>query len=162
MNLGMPTMTRKTTAGLILAILLPFVVILYPADIDTVPRLALALSLATIVLWTFEPVPLEYSSLLMIVLFPVLGVLPFETAFGPFSSKTVWLIFAGMALSLGITETPLGTRISCLVLGRIGSLNGLILALHVLGMLSALLIPSGVVRILILMPLIVTLLRTLW
>ena len=101
-------MTRKTAAGLILAVLLPLLVILYPADIDPVPRLALALSLATIVLWTFEPVPLEYSSLLMIVLFPVLGVLPFETAFGPFASKTVWLIFAGMALSLGITETPSG------------------------------------------------------
>ena len=154
-------MTRKTAAGLVLAVLLPLVVILYPGDIGAVPRLALALSLATIVLWTFEPVPLEYSSLLLIVLFPILDVLPFETAFGPFSSKTVWLIFAGMALSLGITETPLGTRISRLVLGHIGSLNGLILALHVLGMLSALLIPSGVVRILILMPLIITLLRTL-
>ncbi len=154
-------MTRKTAAGLILAVLLPLAVVLYPGDLDTVPRLALALSLATVILWTFEPVPLEYSSLLLIVLFPVLGVLPFETAFGPFASKTVWLIFAGMALSLGITETPLGARLSRLVLGRIGSLNGLILALHVLGMLSALLIPSGVVRILILMPLIVTLLRTL-
>ena len=154
-------MTRKTAAGLILAVLLPLIVVLYPADIGAVPRMALALSLATVVLWTFEPVPLEYSSLLMIVLFPVLGVLTFETAFGPFSSKTVWLIFAGMALSLGITETPLGSRLSRLVLGHIRSLNGLILALHVLGMLSALLIPSGVVRILILMPLIITLLRTL-
>ncbi len=154
-------MTRKTVAGLILAVLLPLVVLLYPGDVGTVPRLALALSLATVVLWTFEPVPLEYSSLLLIVLFPILDVLPFETAFGPFSSRTVWLIFAGMALSLSITETPLGARISRLVLGHIDSLHGLILALHVLGMLSALLIPSGVVRILILMPLIITLLRTL-
>ena len=74
-------MTRKTAAGLVLAVLLPLVVILYPGDIGAVPRLALALSLATIVLWTFEPVPLEYSSLLLIVLFPILDVLPFETAF---------------------------------------------------------------------------------
>jgi di/tricarboxylate transporter len=66
-----------------------------------------------------------------------------------------------MALSLGITETPLGARLSRLVLGRVGSYGRLLISTYLLGILLALLIPSGVVRVLILMPMMVSLLKAL-
>ncbi|MDA0747817.1 MAG: SLC13 family permease, partial [bacterium] len=154
-------MTRKTLIGLILATLLPLIILIYPGDLGLMPRLALALSAFTVVFWTFEPVPIEYSSLLVLLLFPLLGVLPFELAFNAFSGKAVWLIFSGMALSLGITETPLGARLARMALGRVNHYGRLILGLHILGLVSAFLIPSGVVRILILMPILISLLRTL-
>ena len=154
-------MVSKARIGVLLAIILPLTILLYPAEVGTTARLALALSLFTVVLWTFEPVPIEYSSLLLLLLLPLSGVLPFETAFAAFSGKALWLVFAGMGLSLCITDTPLGDRMARTVLKRITCFRKLILSIHILGVVSALLIPSGVVRILILMPLLIGLLKAL-
>ena len=154
-------MTRKALVGLILAVLLPLIVLLYPGDFPLSTRLALAISAFTVIFWTFEPVLIEYTSLLTLLLFPLFRVISFETAFAAFSGKAVWLVFSGMALSLAITETPLGARLAKRVLGRIRSYNRLLLGVHILGVLMALLIPSGVVRILILMPMIISLLKAL-
>jgi|GEM_PF-448968 len=154
-------MTRKQVTGIALGLLLPLILLLYPGGLDMPARLALALSAFAVLFWTFEPVPIEYTSLLVLVLFPLLRVIPFETAFGAFSGKAVWLVFAGMAFSLGITETPLGARLARLVLGRVGSYGRLLLGLHVLGLGMALAVPSGVVRVLILMPMLVSLLQAM-
>ncbi|MDP6041928.1 MAG: SLC13 family permease, partial [Candidatus Latescibacteria bacterium] len=147
--------------GLILGLTLPLTFLLLPGELATSARLALALTVLTVIFWTFEPVPIPYTAILVLVLFPLLEIIPFATAFSGFAGKAVWLVFAGMALSLGITETPLGARMAHLVLDRIGSYNQLILGLHVLGLTMALLIPSGVVRVLITMPMVVSLLKSL-
>ena len=154
-------MAPKTIIGLGLAAILPAVVLLYPSGLDPQARLAIALSAFTVVMWTFEPAPIEYTSLILLLLLPLLGVLDFETTFAAFSGKAVWLIFAGMALSLTITETPLGSRIASLVLTRMGSYGKLLASIHIFGVVSALLIPSGVVRILLFTPMLVSLLETL-
>ena len=154
-------MSRKQTAGIVLGLLLPLIILLYPGGLDMTARLALALSAFTVLFWTFEPLPIEYTSLLILVLFPLLRVIPFETAFAAFSGKAVWLVFSGLALSLGITETPLGARLARLVLGRVGGYGRLILGLHLLGLGMALAVPSGVVRVLILMPMLVSLLKAM-
>ena len=154
-------MSRKQTVGLVLGLLVPLIILLYPGDPGAPARLALALSAFAVLFWTFEPVPIEYTSLLILVLFPLLRVIPFETAFAAFSGKAVWLVFAGMSLSLGVTETPLGARAARFVLGKVKSYNGLLLSLHALGAAVALVIPSGVVRVVILMPVVISLLREL-
>ncbi len=154
-------MTRRAFAGVVLGVLLPLVILLYPGDWSLSARQALAISAFTVVFWTFEPVLIEYTSLVVLLLFPVLQLIPFETAFAAFSGKAIWLIFAGMALSLSITETPLGARLASLFLGRVRSYGRLLLGLHLLGILSAILIPSGMIRIVILMPLVISLLKAL-
>jgi anion transporter len=154
-------MTRKTAIGLFVAILLPAVALLYPGTLDLQARLALALAAFTVAMWTFEPVPIEYSSLLLLLLLPLLGVLSFETAFSAFSGKAVWLIFSGMALSLSITETPLGARIARTIRSRVSSHGRLLFSIHVAGVVTALLIPSAVVRVLIFTPLLISLLKSL-
>ena len=154
-------MPSRRTVGLALGILIPLTALLYPGGLDLPSRLALAVCALTVVFWTFEPVPIEYTSLLTLLLFPILGVMSFETTFRAFSGKAVWLIFSGMALSLTISETPLGPRLARLVLGRVGSYARLVLSLHILGLVLAVLIPSGVVRILILMPMLISLLKAM-
>ena len=154
-------MTRPQHIGLILGLALPLIILVLPGELAITARLALALTVTTIIFWTFEPVPIPYTAILILTLFPLLNIIPFATAFSGFAGKAVWLVFAGMALSLGITETPLGTRLARLVLDRVTSYPQLIFALHALGLLMALLIPSGVVRILILMPMVISLLKSL-
>ena len=146
--------------GLYLGLLLPFAIFLIPG-LNGPSQMALAIAVFAIVYWTFEPVPIPYTAIVMLTLYPLLQILPFETTFNAFSGKAIWLVFSGMALSLGITETPLGLRISHLILDRVRSYQQLLFGLHLLGLIMALLIPSGVVRVLILMPMVLSLLKSL-
>jgi anion transporter len=114
---------------------------------------ALGLALFALIFWTTEPVSIELSSLVVLLLLPTLGLLSFEESFAPFAGKTVWLIFAGMVLSLGITETGLGERLANRFIRHLGRTPFmLLLHLHLIGLATAFLIPSGVVRVLLLVP----------
>ena len=119
------------------------------------PRIQLVLGLVffAVIFWTTEPIPLELSSLVLLLLFPALNLLSFHDSFSPFAGKTLWLVFAGMVLSLGITETGLGERLAEYLLQHLGnSPVRLLLHLHLIGLAASLLVPSGLVRILLLMP----------
>ena len=153
-------MTQSQKIGLCLGLIFPLTIFLLPG-LNTSAQLTLVIALFTIIWWTFEPVPIPYTAILILTLYPLLNVLPFEITFKAFSGKAIWLVFSGMALSLGITETPLGARISQLILGRVHTYQQLLFGLHLLGLLMALLIPSGVVRVLILMPMVLSLLKSL-
>ncbi|MBM3277671.1 MAG: anion permease [Candidatus Handelsmanbacteria bacterium] len=114
---------------------------------------ALGLALLAICWWTAEPVPVDYSSLLILVLIPAFGLLTLPQTLAPFAGSAVWLIFAGMVLSLGITATGLEAHLAGLALRRLGRSPGLLLLqLHLLGLAAAFLVPSGVVRVLLLLP----------
>ena len=153
-------MNSSQKIGLYLGLVLPLAVLFFPG-LNLSAQLALAIAVFTVVYWTFEPLPIPYTAILILTLYPLLNILPFETTFNAFSGKALWLVFSGMALSLGITETPLGLRISHLILGRVRNYQQLLFGLHLLGLILALLIPSGVVRVMILMPMVVSLLRSL-
>ena len=114
---------------------------------------ALGLALFAICWWTAEPVPVDYSSLLILLLIPAFGLLTVSQAFTPFAGSAVWLIFAGMVLSLGITSTGLEARLAGMALRHLArSPAVLLLQLHALGLATAFLVPSGVVRVLLLIP----------
>lgn len=117
-------------------------------------RAALGVTLFALVLWTAQPVPVEVSSLAVLLLLPAAGLLDFAGAFAPFAGATVWLVFAGMVLSLMLTETGLGHRWAqaCVPLFARGGPVRLVAGLHALGLAAAFLVPSGVVRVLLLMP----------
>ena len=114
---------------------------------------ALGIALCALILWSTEPVPIEFSSLVLLLLIPAIGLLSFEESFAPFATKTIWLIFAGMSLSLGLSTTGLGDALASWILGRLSQrVPILLLQLHLVGLLAAFLIPSGVIRVLLLMP----------
>lgn len=114
---------------------------------------ALGMALFALAFWTFEPVPIEYTSLLLLVIFPLGGLLSFEQSFAPFAGKTIWLIFAGMALSMALGETGIGDLVASALKKHLSHRPAALIAqLHAVGLLAAFLVPSGVVRVLLLMP----------
>lgn len=114
---------------------------------------AVCLAVFAAVVWTTQPVAIEYSSLAILLLFPALDLLTFQESFKPFARQTIWLVFAGMSLSVALTRSGLGERMAALVLRRTGpDPLRIIVALHVVGLIFAFLVPSGVVRVLFLMP----------
>ena len=155
MNESRPGLSRKQVIGTFLA--LSCFALGLAAPLDILPpqaQRALGLVLLAIFLWTTEPLPLEYSSLIILLLLPALGLLSFQESFSPFAATTVWLLFAGMVLSLGATETGTDKRLAAFCQTHFCRRPlYLLLNLHLIGLLTALLIPSGMVRVLVLLPL---------
>ncbi len=133
--------------GLLLGIASPL------TNVSPTIQTALGMAVFALAFWTFEPVPIEYSSLLLLLAFPLSGLLSFEQSFAPFAGKTVWLIFAGMALSMALSETGIGELVASALKQYISHRPAvLIVQLHAVGLAAAFLVPSGVVRVLLLMP----------
>ena len=114
---------------------------------------ALGVTVCAVVLWTARPIPIELTSLLLLLLIPLAGLLSFKETFQPFANPTVWLVFAGLVLSLALCSSGLDRALAA----RAGRMLGggrlrLVISLHVLGLAAALLIPSGVVRVMLLVP----------
>jgi anion transporter len=124
------------------------------AGLSAEEQRALGVTFFALIMWTTQPVSVEVSSFAVLLLLPATGLLSFSAAFAPFAGPTIWLVFAGMVLSLLLTETGLGTRLADTALPWFASGGGLrlLIGLHVLGLAAAFLVPSGVVRVLLLMP----------
>ncbi len=123
------------------------------AGLDPLAQRAVCLAVFAAVVWTTQPVAIEYSSLAILLLFPALDLLTFQESFKPFARQTIWLVFAGMSLSVALTRSGLGERMAALILRHTGpDPLRIIVALHVVGLTFAFLVPSGVVRVLFLMP----------
>ena len=114
---------------------------------------SLGVTVCAVILWTARPIPIELTSLLLLLLIPLTGLLSFKETFQPFANPAVWLVFAGLVISLALSSSgldrALAARARC-VLG--GSRFRLLVSLHALGLAAAILIPSGVVRVMLLVP----------
>ncbi len=156
----MAPMNLRVLFSLLSLLLIACVSAFAPLDLTQDDRILVAVALTAAMLWTLEPVPIEWTALALLFALPALGLVTFEQAFASFGGKAMWLVIAGMVLSSLITETQLAGRLSRWIAGRAGH-AGFILVLHVIGLILAVLIPSGVVRVLIIMPVIVRLLEDL-
>ena len=129
--------TRLSTtqkSGLVAGVLALLLGLYAPFDfLPSATQHALGIALFALVFWTTEPVPIELSSLWILLLLPAIGLLSFAQSFAPFASKTIWLIFAGMALSLGLTATGLGDALALWAQNRLSKSPFLLLCqLHLL------------------------------
>ncbi len=80
-----------------------------------------------------------------------------NTIFSGFSSGAFWLVFGGLVLGVGINVTGLGKRIGAQVGARLRrSYTGLIGGLIISGILSAFLMPSSLGRVVLLVPIAIT------
>ena len=138
--------TALALAGVVLGWWAPF------SGLSVDAQRALGVTLFALIMWTAQPVSVEVSSFAVLPLLPASGLLSFGDTFAPFAGPTVWLVFSGMVLSLLLSETGLGNRLADTALPWLagGSRLRLLTGLHMLGMATAFLVPSGVVRVLLL------------
>lgn len=71
--------------------------------------------------WMSEAVPIPITSLLPIVLFPVLGVAPISEAASPYANPLIYLFMGGFILAIGMEKTGLHKRIALALLRRVGT-----------------------------------------
>ena len=132
-----------------------------PLSLTGADRILLALSLISAICWTLEPISIELTALCLLLALPLSGVATFDSTFSAFASPAIWLVFAGMVISQLITETRLSDLLSNLIIRRLERSRAFVLELSLLGVVLAILIPSAVVRVVIILPVLIALLAAL-
>lgn len=92
-----------------------------PAEVQPAAWDLLAVFVATIAAFILQPLPIGATSLIVLALLPVLGILKPGEALQGFSNTTVWLIVAAFMFAEAFIKTGLGTRIAYALLSRFGS-----------------------------------------
>ena len=114
-----------------------------------------AITFATIIpactiLWNFIPIPIDYTAMGVLAIFIVSGVLKFEQAFAFASSANCWVVWSGMIVGAAVRETGLEGRLATNF--RTGHFTQEIVRILFFGIILALLLPSAVVRVCIMLP----------
>ncbi|PCI59386.1 MAG: anion transporter [Kordiimonadales bacterium] len=123
-------MTNTTTAGratyqnvgLFLGPVLFAIIMLLPAPEGMSPNawktVAVAIFLAT--WWSTEAIPIPATSLLPLVLLPVLGIADSKAASLPYGSPVIFLLLGGFIAAIGMQKWNLHRRIALNILARVG------------------------------------------
>ncbi|MBI2183903.1 MAG: anion permease [Thaumarchaeota archaeon] len=151
--------TSRRLVGLILLLILPPLVWFAPTPegLSTVGQRTIAVTLVAVILWLSELIRPEMTGLLVMVLFPTLGLAPPEKSFGGFLTSSVWLAFSGFVIGAGVLKSGLGERISKMVIKLFGaSYVSNVVGLSAMGCLLIFAMPTGVARVSIMIPVAIT------
>jgi sodium-dependent dicarboxylate transporter 2/3/5 len=83
-----------------------------PAGLEPVAQKALALMVATIIIWIFEVIPIGISSALMLIVLYFLGIQTSAEAMSNFMTTTIIFIMATMVIGTAFVTTGIGQRVS--------------------------------------------------
>lgn len=99
------------------------IILINPMDIIGLnPRglKALAIALLMVYLWITEVIPMPVTSLLPLVLFPLMGVVDLKEAAVPYASPVIFLFLGGFLLALAVEKWKLHMRIALWIIQWIG------------------------------------------
>lgn len=97
------------------------VLLLAPAAFSGAARMTLATTAWVAAWWILEALPIPATSLLPLVLLPVLGVRPATEVARLYANDLIFLLLGGFLLALTIERWGLHRRVALFVLGRVGS-----------------------------------------
>ena len=105
-------------AGIVLALYILLFTNLDPANPQITYTAAVAVLMA--VWWMTEAIPLAATSLLPIILFPLLGVLNGEDVAGTYMNSIIFLFLGGFLLALAMEEWGLHRRVALTIINILG------------------------------------------
>lgn len=113
----------------------------------------ITLLFTTIIFFAFEIVPQYFASLIFLFTSFFFSLAPKELIFSGFSSSAFWLVFSGILLATAIKNTNLTDKLLNLFLKtKNPNFFVLLFNLSILGFLFSFLMPSGVTRVALLIP----------
>lgn len=126
--------------------------------LTSVQALSAGLLFICIAFWATSLVPAYWPALGLFAFATATQLAPTQVIFAGFQSSTFWLLFSGMVFGAAINHTGINsraTRLLMLILGN--SYQGTIIKIALFAMGLAFLIPSGVSRIVLIIPIIASL-----
>ncbi|MCT4477309.1 DASS family sodium-coupled anion symporter [Peribacillus frigoritolerans] len=138
------------TLGLIIMIV---VYLILPQEYTESARIMLAFLALSVFYWTFEPIPIGLTALILLVFMLVFGVVSTEVVYSGFASPAIFLIIGGMMLARAVNDTPLAERIAYIFLAKWGgTAKGLLASILVIPQIQSFFIPAAAVRTALLLP----------
>lgn len=145
----------RLTWGVPLAIACMIVVWLAPNPValSLVGKKALILFSGIFVLYLTEAMPLAITSLAVVPLAVLLGVVNLKGALEGFASSSVYLLVGAFILATAMVKTKLAERITYVILSKIGSsTRNITLGIVLVNICLAFLVPSATARTAIMLP----------
>ena len=140
---------RSVATGVIATIVMIALLLLpTPSGLSIEGYRALILFSFGLVMWVARPIPIYQTSIILILLLPLLGVVEDqEVAFGTLGFDIIWLMVSAFVLSSAINKTNLGQRVALSLITKLGtSPKGSLLALTVVNFVLAFFVPSTTAR----------------
>jgi solute carrier family 13 (sodium-dependent dicarboxylate transporter), member 2/3/5 len=78
--------------------------------------------------WISEAIPIPATALLPLALFPLLGVLPIESAAAPYANPVIFLFMGGFLLAAGMQRWGLHRRLALRIIHTVGTSPGRLVA----------------------------------
>ncbi len=115
-------MRRAKILSIIIALVLLGAVAFAPSPdgLSRAGQNAIAIFVLCFVLWVSNALPLAVTSLLAIVLLPMLGVVPLTRSFALFGSPVVFFILGAFMLAAALMRSGLSTRLAVAFIRRFG------------------------------------------
>ncbi|MBU1169661.1 MAG: DASS family sodium-coupled anion symporter [Proteobacteria bacterium] len=114
--------SRRQRIGLVLGPILFILMLIVPEihgmDVSAKRMAAVALLMAT--WWLTEAIPIPATSLLPIVLFPLLGIMHTKKATAPYANHLIFLFMGGFIIALAMQRWNLHRRIAMTIVNLIG------------------------------------------
>jgi len=124
---------------------------------DGPQRLSALLVMAGLVLFATGALPEFVTALLVLTLAMLLSLAPAEVVFSGLTSTACWLIVSGLVIGIAISETGLAQRVSDLFTRHLdASYTRLIAGIVVIGIVLGFVMPSSVGRIVLFIPIALT------
>ncbi|SEM89839.1 Di-and tricarboxylate transporter [Loktanella fryxellensis] len=125
------------------------------------PRVA-AVSALSVALFATRLLPEVVTAIGTFLAFIAIGAAPTDVIFSGFASSGFWLLFAGLVIGTAITATGLGMQLALRIFQRTGaSYRRAAVLLALCGLALGILVPSTLPRVIVLMPIALSLAQTM-
>jgi len=117
---------KKKLIGWLMSILVPLIIAFVPISGNFTESLKMyfIISVFVILIIAFELLPVLVSAVLLPSLYMISGIVPTATAFGSWTSTTVWMVLGGLIFSNVLDECGLLKRIAYYVISKCGGTYG--------------------------------------
>jgi anion transporter len=146
-------MLKQATIALSLLFLLLSPVLPVPAEMGNSGLSAVAILVLAIVLWMTNLIPSSATSMMVIVLVSLFGILPFDQAAKALGEEEIWLILSMLMMGVAVDKNSLDKRLAYNLLALAGgSISKIVLCLMLIAFLLTFFMPNALGRLTVLLP----------
>ena len=148
----------QVIAGLALAVAAVLFVAPAPAGVAPGVMPAAGLAVFAVGFWATAVISWHLTAIAFFLFAMLFAVAPAPVVFSGFHSTAIWLVFGGLVIGVAVRRSGLGERFARVLASRAGvSYAGIIAGIVAVSTVLALLMPSSMGRVLIFLPIVLTL-----